>query len=206
MKKIIFLLSIIFNLIIIGFLIYFFTSASFSANIDNDTKTTNYDSINKVNKVKIIEISPKDYTIKIAEFSKNKKCVVIFWASWCKYCPSLIKIINELKSNNDFDFNYFLVAIDKPNEKGQLAVMKKIGKLELKNEQFITSINDYFDISNSKVIYKYLPEKSKFDEKPGFPHILIFQNSKLLYEDTGYDNIYGISKYVDLLKKNKQLN
>lgn len=205
MKKTVFLISILFNFIIIIVFIYFFSSASFSASVDDDDiKTTSYDSINMVNKVKVVEISPKNYKIKVNELSKDKKCVVIFWASWCKYCPILIKIMNDLKANVDYDFNYFLVSIDKPNAKGKIAVMKKISNLELKNEQFITSINDYFDISNAEAIYKYLPENSKFDEKPGFPHILIYKNNQLIYEDTGYDNIYGISKYVDLLKKNNR--
>jgi thiol-disulfide isomerase/thioredoxin len=204
MKKTFLTLSVFFNILIIGGSIYLLLSSSFSANIESDNSTElskNYDSINKINKVKLTEISPDEFHKKIEKLSKNKTSVVIFWASWCRYCPELITIINKIKSDNEYDFNLIMVSIDKPNDHGKKAVLKKIGYLDLKGEQFITNTNDYLDISNSKVIYKYLIDKTEFDKNPGFPHIQIVQDNKIVYEDSGYDNVYGLSKYIDYLKK-----
>lgn len=204
-RKIFIFSSFLFNIIIVFGIIYLLLSTSFSANIENENdahETKNFDSINKVNRVKLIEMSPKELEFKIEKLSKNKSCMVVFWASWCKYCPELIKIIDKLKSDQDYDFNLILVSLDKPNLKGKESVLKKIALLNLKNEQYITSINDYFDISNSKVIYKYIIDKREFDKNPGFPHFQIFKNNIVIYEGTGYDNIYGVSKYIShLIKK-----
>lgn len=200
MKKTIFLISILSNIAVASFVIFFFSKASFSTELDEDKKVLNYDSIAKSNKIKIVELTPEQFKSNVSKLSKQKKCVVIFWTSWCKYCPELIKLFEEVKSDKKYNFNYILVSLDKPNEKGKSSVLKKASILNLKNEVFITNLNDFLDISNSKTIYDYLPVNSKFDLKPGFPHILIFDNNKLIFEDTGLNKVYGISEYVDLLK------
>jgi thiol-disulfide isomerase/thioredoxin len=203
-RKTLIFTSFFFNLLIFGGVLYFIFNSSFSANFENvsvSENVKNFDSINNANMVKIIEISPNELNFKIDKLSKDKSCVVIFWASWCKYCPELIKIIDKIKHENDFDFNLILVSIDKPNQNGKKSLLKKIAYLNLKREQYITNQNDFSDISNSKVIYKYLKDKTAFDKNPGFPHIQIFKRSKILYENTGYDPVYGLSKFLNYLKK-----
>jgi thiol-disulfide isomerase/thioredoxin len=203
-KKILIFISIFFNLIIIIGITYILVFSSFSANVENENETIrliNYDSINKINNVQLIEISPIELENKIDMLSKNKSCMVIFWASWCKYCPELIKTIEKIKNEKEYNFNLIFVSMDKPNEKGKNSVLKKIASLNLKNEQYITNINDYMDISNSKVIYKYLKNKELFDKNPGFPHFQIIKNNSILDEDTGFDSVYGITNFLKYLKK-----
>ncbi len=200
-KNLITAVSVTFNIIIIVVIIYFLSSASFSADIENDDRKVEikYDSINKKNNVTIVEISPEQFKSKMELLSKNKKCVVIFWASWCKYCPSLIKVITKAHQDSKYDFNLLLVSIDKPNFKGKQSLSKKIALLNLRGEQYITSVNHMTNISNSDVIYDYLPEGHNFDQNPGYPHILLVDKGRLVFEDTGYDEIVGLSKYINLL-------
>lgn len=181
-------------------------SASMSANlktVENNTATNkiNFDSINKANNIKLLEISPLDFKDKIANTSKLKKTVVIFWASWCSYCPDLIKIMTKLESEQNSNFKLFLVSIDKPNEKGKTNLLMKSAQMKLHDTIYIGNVNNTFDISNSKSIYEYLPKNSNFESNPGFPHIIIFENNDILFEDSGFDERYGISKFISLLEK-----
>lgn len=206
MKKIIFIISIIFNILILGSFFYFLGNASINASLDNETldqskKINNYDSINKKNKVRLLELSPKDLNLKINTNSLNKKCVVIFWASWCQYCPDLLKVIEKIKSDKNYNFSYISVSIDKLSEKGKLSVLKKCAKLNIKDTVYIGTETKFLDLTNSKSIYEYLPKDSNFNNNPGFPHIIIFDKGKIIYEDTGFDEIYGISKFNKMLFK-----
>lgn len=177
-----------------------------SANVENVNDYSaeihkNSDSLNKADNLKLFEISPLELKRKTQSNSKLKKTVVIFWASWCSYCPNLIKIMKKLEKDEDFDFSLILVSIDKPNEKGKSALLKKSAQLQLADSIFIGSVNKMLDISNSKAIYDYLPQNSNFDQNPGFPHIIIFENQKIIFEDSGFDERYGVSKFISLLVK-----
>lgn len=203
MKKIIFFISLFLNLIIVVGLLFIYNKATFSEDksLISQDSIVNYDSINKVNKIELLKISPEDYFKKVKILSKSKKCVVVFWASWCEYCPALLKVMEKIRKDKKYDFNYFLVSIDKPNEKGKLSVLHKAAKLNLQNNLYITNKNSLLDVSNSRVIYDYLPKASTFDTNPGFPHIIIFDDNRVLFEGSGYDDVYGASKFIDLLLK-----
>lgn len=206
MKKVVISLSVLLNILVISGVVYVLMFSSMSANVENVNDYSaeihkNSDSLNKTNNLKLLEISPLELKRTIESTSKLKKTVVVFWASWCSYCPNLIKIMKKLEKDKDFDFSLILVSIDKPNEKGRTALLKKSAQLHLTDSIFIGSVNKILDISNSKAIYDYLPENSNFDQNPGFPHIIIFENQKIVFEDSGFDERYGISKFISLLVK-----
>lgn len=206
MKKVLISLSVLLNILVISGVVYVLMFSSMSANVENVNDYSaeihkNSDSLNKADNLKLFEISPLELKRKTQSNSKLKKTVVIFWASWCSYCPNLIKIMKKLEKDEDFDFSLILVSIDKPNEKGKSALLKKSAQLQLADSIFIGSVNKMLDISNSKAIYDYLPQNSNFDQNPGFPHIIIFENQKIIFEDSGFDERYGVSKFISLLVK-----
>lgn len=206
MKKVLISLSVLLNILVFSGVVYVLMFSSMSANVENINDHSaeiheNSHISNKANNLKLLEISPLELKRKTESNSKLKKTVVIFWASWCSYCPNLIKIMKKLEKDKDFDFSLILVSIDKPNEKGKSALLKKSAQLQLTDSIFIGSVNKLLDISNSKAIYDYLPQNSKFDQNPGFPHIIIFDNQKIIFEDSGFEERYGISKFISLLEK-----
>lgn len=205
MKKIIFIISISINLLIVGIIFYvvFFTStqAHFEDEKESQKIEKDFTLINKKNNVSLTEINKTEFRNEINKLSSKNKLIVVYWASWCQYCPSLIKAIENLKSNDNYKFKTIYISIDKPNDSGKNNLLKKVAKLNLKDSIYIVDELNITDFTNFKSIYSYLPEQNNFDKKPGLPHFLIYENNKVLYEDTGYDEIFGLSKFEKILQK-----
>ena len=207
MKKIIFIFSIILNLIFFSFIILFFLKIEITeddSKIDNKINKTytkiNFDSINRLNNVKLLNIDPNVFLKKTNIMSQNRNCVIIYWASWCKYCPAMLSVIEKLKNDKTLNFSCLTIATDKPNKNSTNRVLEKIAKLNLKGEVYNVSENINLSINNSESIYKYLPVNNNFDENPGFPHLIILEKGKIIYEQTGFDAVYGASKFINFLK------
>ena len=194
----------LFNVVIIFIAIYLSRGISLTGeSADNKTiNQLNIDSINKANNVKVIEIDKIKFDKVVDSLSSNKKLAVVFYTSWCKNCPNLIKAISQAQNDTAFDFNAIYISLDRPNKQGILGIRRKAAILNMKNEIYYCNSSNLTDITNFKAIETYIPNHLKYEEElVGLPYYLIYSKGKIVYESVGYNEVWGLSKWIDLAKK-----
>lgn len=206
-KNIILTISLLFNIAIIAGFFYIKYNASFSSgNYEPITFTKHQiDSINKVNNVQVALLNEKNTTKEFDSLSANKKLVVVFYTTWCTACPDLINAIHFAKKHDStLNFNIAFVSLDRTNKGAKEMVLKKAAQLNMQGKIYMIDANSSTDVTNFKSINDILPNHFKSFEvgQVGFPYLMLFDKGKIVYEKAGFNPVYGLTNWIDLVKAN----